>query len=631
MTSFRKLTVFGLALAAILGLALTFGAFNSEAGGQISDPLYFPILLVHGLGEGPGEETFGQMQKYLKTFYYNSDVLDFDDYGNHDLADLPKAKQGNLGVLAAILGNKIEDMKKDFKTTKVNIIAHSYGGLIVNAYLADLGLEHDAKKGGFGNDVHKIIYLQTPFYGATGDADHVADLAALTNYGPFTSVKEITSTLELGSSWISTLDTALRKTNVIEEGGVDVVTFASDDDEVTRPNLAVLTGFTSKLVGPARYRVFTKYAHATNELSVATAETPKSSMAYVENIIDENFIAILSFLDGTFRWQRIGDSDISETALMMLTYEKEPGFVTIDEDDVELNYKSELQGVSLTKKQRKAKNDFSYYFNNKARTWFYYNMVPGNYRLLVKNSKNDGIDEELPFGEGEQVGFDYFPKDNQLMEGENRVNSDLSGLFVQPEFVITNQSAEYKTAPLTGLNTDGFEVEMILEGADHHGFNQGVIFSIYNQDGSSGNSWQYNGSRLTFMVRGAVSYENGPKEFISKHEGKLTWVVSVDKNKSGQSDYEFKGDENEVAERKSEGQLWDWTEKHHMLFRVQTIAGNRVLFEAFVDGEKVWNFEKAAPYWNPNPWISLGGRRMDDDYSFVTVGAKLSLAVRNIK
>lgn len=170
-TSAKYLT---LAFAAIAAIYFAFFSVPEDAAAvdYSTDPLSYPVILVHGLGEAPGDATFGNLQSYLEKFYYRVDVMDFSTVSKikNITTKVKKAKRGELDHLAAALAHKIERVRKQRKADKVNIIAHSYGGLIVQAYLLNYGADIDKAKGGYKGKVSKVVYIQTPFYGSKADS-----------------------------------------------------------------------------------------------------------------------------------------------------------------------------------------------------------------------------------------------------------------------------------------------------------------------------------------------------------------------------------------------------------------------------------------------------------------------------
>ena len=283
MKSFaRRLTLVFTVLAAIY-LVFYSTTENTTADDLSGDPLFYPVLLVHGLGESAGEGAFGNLQDYLEGFFFKVEVMDFNDFSKHKIAkSFQKGKvDADLDTFAAILAHKIDQMKQTYKVKKVNIIAHSYGGLITQAYLLNYGADVDKKKGGYGDDVNRIVYIQTPFYGSFADDEMLTALAEETDYGVFTEnpkdTKKIAAAMKAGSEWIHKMDTALRVNNVYD-GGPDVLTLVSADDEIVSDFNSTISGITNKLYEVNRFRIFKDYSHSANPISASTSKKDKGSL-----------------------------------------------------------------------------------------------------------------------------------------------------------------------------------------------------------------------------------------------------------------------------------------------------------------------------------------------------------------
>lgn len=611
---------FTLAFAAIAAIYFAFFTLPEDAAAvnYSTDPLTFPVLLVHGLGDGPGEATFGELQSYLEKFYFNVEVMDFSTVAKVKTitSKVAKAKFGGLDHLAAALGNKIERIRKQRKVEKVNIVAHSYGGLIVQAYLLNYGADIDRAKGAFKDNVSKVVYIQTPFYGSKADPEYLLSLAQETGYDVFLNPKKIAETMVEGSEWIQKMDEDLRINNIYRDG-IDAITLTSADDEIVTPQNSTLEGFNKKIYDHDRYRVYKGFPHSTNLISMENApENATGSLAYVNSLTAQNFVAISSFLDNGKRWRKTGRDSLEDDAYLMVKYEKEAGFPTLAKSDVTLTYKGAVPGS----RRLKGTKTPTVLLNEETRTFIFSGFVPGTYTLKIKNSKNDGVDQEFIFEEKDQIGFHYYPTKNELFEGDHKINSNLKGLYVLPQFTITDLMSENLAVPLTGL-TNNFDIELKFTGAQNTQFDKGRIFVIYNDLGSNASGWNQNGGRLEVQLRG-WKVHNG--DLI--HAGKIALGAVFDKNKSGALD----DSGGEWFEGKGEDKSNDWKlDKHHVLVRVR-YDGSVGRVTLIHNNIQVATHEFSGPYYNPKPVLSIGGRRHDVDYQ-APIGAVITdLVIRNV-
>ena len=87
MRAFHRSEILFATVIAALAMMFVCPAMAQEREVQPADELDYPVLLVHGLGEGPGEEAFGNLEELLETYYFDVEVMDFNSYANNDLAD----------------------------------------------------------------------------------------------------------------------------------------------------------------------------------------------------------------------------------------------------------------------------------------------------------------------------------------------------------------------------------------------------------------------------------------------------------------------------------------------------------------------------------------------------------------
>jgi len=100
-----------------------------------------PVLLVHGWGLGSAR-SWDEFKKWLEADGYHVEVLEYD---NSEYID----------VAARELSQKVQEML--LYSDKIDIIAHSYGGLVSRYYIEAMG----------GNEyIRKLIMLATPNHGS---------------------------------------------------------------------------------------------------------------------------------------------------------------------------------------------------------------------------------------------------------------------------------------------------------------------------------------------------------------------------------------------------------------------------------------------------------------------------------
>lgn len=610
------------ALATAVSAFIFLNPASSEKGDPSPpDELEYPVVLIHGLGEGPGAAAFGKLEEYLEDYYFDVEVMDFNSYKKHKLAE--DKDVGELGILAAVFGMEIKKILKQYNTDKVHIVAHSYGGLIAQAFILNYGEEYAKRKGGkYEGQVDKIVYLQTPFYGTTYDADTLQQLVAQTDYGPYLKQVPMLRTLTPGSDWIYNMHDKLMADNIYKDyDGVDAVTFVSSEDEViSNMTTGILGAFMWK--GDThpfhRYRIFGgrfgKYCHTSNPLSQTD---PKSkSLAYIEEIADPNFIGIASFLDNGRNWRKVGLTLLDRLGFMMFKYDNAKGFKVIDEEDILLKFKKkateELTGAKPAVKRGQYAEPF---FNELSRVYVFTDLPPGTYQVTCKNQHKEDLQVDVELEDGLHAAYLYDPKKNELLEAGRKVFGDLGGLFSIDEIQITKANT-YQSG-ITGLNTNGFEIEFEISGCPGSNwpeYDKMVILSLSNGSGSySVYNGRDNGSRVEIVARNAGNPTHGNKVHLN---------LGVDKDKDGHLD-------DEDFEEHKEGHV-EWTLTNNVKLRIFTASNGECVAQVWVNGQFIFDITKSKPYWNPNPQIHIGGHVIHEVYK-PPIGATIRrLIVRNI-
>lgn len=602
MNSFAKtITCICLAIAALAFLA------TGHASSQQAEPASaeYPVLLVHGLGTGPGDAAFGKLQEYLEAFYFDVEVMDFDDYVvnklvNHDDED-------NIPVLAAVLGMKIKDMVKKYKTDKVNIIAHSFGGLIVQAYLLDKGKEFDPKAGEFTLDVARVLYLQVPFYGTDYDPEKLLQLANDTDYGPYTRPEQMVADLQYGGQMLFSLDAGVRAANVYATN-VDMASFVSPNDDVVPERSGVMAHFTENAPF-AMFRALKGYRHTNNPLSGGGKDN-KVSIAYVEKLGAINFIAISSFIDGGRTWRKFPTA-IDPNGIVMVKHSSGAS----KESQITLTMKKKINAPGAAKV--KPGDTIQPFFDSKTDIFYFNGVAPGEYTLAMSFGAKKLNEVIKVDGRGRTyttLSYTYDYKKNELLLGDGSTGS-AKALYSLKELTFNSATAEKLTAQIKGLNTSGFEISFSVEGAQMETFNKGRAIVLYNQSGSQADAWQDNGGRLEIQLRGTEPDDD-------QHAGKIQIYAVADADKDGYKDSK------EFHEQKT-GHTWNWAAKHNIRLTVRN-SGNMSIYVLYVNGQQVLDFDLDGAYYNPNPYISFGGREFDIDYH-APKGAKLTnVEIRNI-
>jgi pimeloyl-ACP methyl ester carboxylesterase len=592
----RPLIIAG-ALGAAFALAYLSG--TSAPGGAVAnnysfDPLNFPILLVHGLGEGPGAEAFGNLKGFLEDYYFKVYEFDFREYRGNKLAKGKDA--GKLGTMAAVLGMKIKELKKQTNAGKVNIVAHSYGGLIVQAYMLNYGEEFSPKNGFYEEDVNKVVYLQTPFYGTTYNQGQLRKMAKETDFGPYTNPTIIARNMEMGSEEIFNMHSSLITDNIYDRD-VDAITLVSRDDELLEEFNGTLGSF--MIAGENRdfdsYVIFADYAHSPSSVD---PEGTKSSLAWVEDFTDENFIAIASFLDEGENWHRISNYTLPNASLLMLNYLTEAGFGKSSGDEVTLTQMKKYKDGTVREIRKKGSTEPVMYFNKTSGVFVFSNLVPGKYKIKATNSKGKFAEKEFELEAGVPgtvVTYEYSPKDNKIMSPMG------DAIFALDELVYVKDTMQEETwFPLPGLDINGFFVEWDSVYMPWI-YSKEIQWCIYNGSGY-GPDWRWNGGRLEFIHR------------WPSREGTITFHGCFDKNKDGRV-FRDEGALEMMEIKCAEG--WNWNQQHHVRFQLENRSDGWCYMTFWVDGIKVVNWSPEAVrhswYYNPNPIVSFGGRFHDEE------------------
>lgn len=130
--------------------------YDSNTGLNIYNiPIYIiptPVLMVHGVWAD--RSSFSDMENYLAYSGYDPNLLYRADY----YVTNSYAFKQNAAVVPHSINYLIGNVRKmGYSFGKVDIVAHSMGGILSRLYI---------QSGYYRNDVHKLITINTPNYGA---------------------------------------------------------------------------------------------------------------------------------------------------------------------------------------------------------------------------------------------------------------------------------------------------------------------------------------------------------------------------------------------------------------------------------------------------------------------------------
>lgn len=127
-----------------------------------------PLILIHGVNGSPG--SFGDLQSLLLESNHLATVS-FDYSGDTDQAGDPKSIEQLAGdfTLPAREGS-VRYTTNYFNQPKVDVVAHSMGGLVARAYMAGMA-DDGVPDRPYGNEIEKLVTFGSPFYGAEAWAE----------------------------------------------------------------------------------------------------------------------------------------------------------------------------------------------------------------------------------------------------------------------------------------------------------------------------------------------------------------------------------------------------------------------------------------------------------------------------
>ena len=126
------------AIHVVYGYVAEGGAWSIKYTTKEAPPV--PVLLVHGWRGSP--ENWNLIKPWLEEDGYIVEILSYNDSQHAHIA-------------AGTLSNKVDEMLEKYDVEKIDIIAHSFGGLVSRYYIEDEEMGRDKK-------VRKLIMLDTP-------------------------------------------------------------------------------------------------------------------------------------------------------------------------------------------------------------------------------------------------------------------------------------------------------------------------------------------------------------------------------------------------------------------------------------------------------------------------------------
>lgn len=378
-----------------------------------------PVLLVHGLG--CNASSWGNLPEYLRNKGYEVFVLDYNKWYR-----LPNAYQNHklIGDLCVVLARELEDIVRTTGQGRVNIIAHSIGGIIVRAYIAGWGEAVEAASG-YNDDINKVIYLGTPHFGLDINDDLLRNLIEDTDYGLFKDNDLLFTTLQYASRELLDLDLYFLKNS--DNIKVQELTVSSDKDQIVTSASANLDSFLNIATGAnspqnKKAGLQSRHIYLKNLSHTNSPYLNYSGKSYIDIDRPDHPVVIIadSFFQGTDRWRKMSVKSAAKNGFMMLDLKFARGFnpARVGAKDVLLK---RIFPNGKKKKVRLRRNEQSHAFYSK-------NFTSGKYELSLpigkRKTKNFNFMIELADGSGTVVEFDA---DNPPPDPDNPDDDDNGG------------------------------------------------------------------------------------------------------------------------------------------------------------------------------------------------------------
>lgn len=305
-------------LAVLCGVALLMGTI-APAPAAAADSKDYPVLLIHGLASDTS--SWKQFPTYLENRGHDVFVMDFDAWEGLPFAG---RQLKDYRYLAALIARQTAEIRSITGKPKVNIIAHSIAGLAVRAYIAGLG-EKIETRGRYSNDVNRVVYLDTPFFGVANTDKNFKTMLKDTDWGVFLDSNYIFNTLRgVGPDLMEIHDSFMASRAAAD---VEELTVYSEQDNVVRAYQANLDGLKvdsfqvlrttarNPTVEDSRHLTVKQFAHAYHDL----LGRPKKTILGVASKDHAALIASTSFFAGTSAWRnlRVNINGDNETLVIL--------------------------------------------------------------------------------------------------------------------------------------------------------------------------------------------------------------------------------------------------------------------------------------------------------------------------
>ena len=369
-----------------------------------------PLLLIHGWSNnnlGPAQTNLWTQWGTLPGGLENlgDEILEVV----YNPANLDNRK--NAGMLNLVL-SQIKNYGYNFE--KIDVAAHSMGGLAVRGYIQNMGLTSSGNSVSYGSNIRKAIFIGSPLQG-TYLANLINDgynfpgsCDALDFFFNLNVVSEATKNMEIGSDYLWNLNTASFNSNVdyLTIGGFNQYVACLYNSNMVEDGVVPMSS--SNLLG---YNV----PHITlDRVHTTIVDNPQ-----VLGVIDD-------FLNNR------GTNEIKSNLYYSGEYYIDPSshyYLALGGITISFTDKNRVTGVQIYNPTTGWKN---LYQNSRTKRWFYLNPVPPNFNF-------NSFTTELPVGTyniyyNEGSGFfysgqnAYIDYDSTTYVTINNLDSDNDGI-----------------------------------------------------------------------------------------------------------------------------------------------------------------------------------------------------------
>lgn len=124
-----------------------------------------PVLFIHGLH---GSDNFDESDLNTFNYWYDEKIpleLKEEGFESYELIWIPANLSSRIYSFA--LQSTLQDLQQEHSVNKIDIVAHSMGGLLVRAYMEDLGVfPVTGNPLLYENEIGKVAFLGTPNHGS---------------------------------------------------------------------------------------------------------------------------------------------------------------------------------------------------------------------------------------------------------------------------------------------------------------------------------------------------------------------------------------------------------------------------------------------------------------------------------